>query len=105
MPRPKRSRRGAEHSCYFVLFQTGWCFWQKNFVARQLPVLKRSHAIAHPGHNWVMDRRLEIALVSGALAILCGYALLERLRRGRGRIQGNAISGKSQSSLFWAAMI
>jgi hypothetical protein len=52
-----------------------------------------------------MDRHLAIALVSSALALLFGYGLGARVRRGNAQIQYKMIARESSPAMFWAAMI
>jgi len=52
-----------------------------------------------------MDRNLQIALVSGALAILCGYALGERLRQGDTQIKFVMITRRDSPRTFWTIML
>jgi hypothetical protein len=52
-----------------------------------------------------MDRNLQIALVSGALAIICGYALGERLRQGDTQIQFIMVTRRGSPKTFWTIML
>jgi hypothetical protein len=52
-----------------------------------------------------MDRNLQIALVSGALAILWGYGLRERLKRGDTQVQFKWITRRDHPGAFWSLMI
>ena len=52
-----------------------------------------------------MERHLEITVVAGALAIVCGYAFRERLRDGDTQIQFKMIYRKDNPGTFWTIMI
>ena len=52
-----------------------------------------------------MNRDLEIALVSGALAIVWGYALQLRLREGFVQPIWKPITRQNNPSAFWTVML
>jgi hypothetical protein len=52
-----------------------------------------------------MDRNLQIALTAGALAIVWGYGLSQRLRQGDTQIQFKMIRRLDNPGTFWTIMI
>jgi hypothetical protein len=52
-----------------------------------------------------MDRNLEIALVSATLAIICAYALRQRLAEGYGQIRSKRINRQDAAAGFWTIML
>jgi hypothetical protein len=52
-----------------------------------------------------MDRNLQIALVSSALAVVWGYGLRQRLRIGDTQIQFKMIYRRDNPGTFWTIMI
>ncbi len=52
-----------------------------------------------------MDRNLEIALVSSALAVVCAYGLRQRLREGYTQFGWKRIDRREDPAGFWAFML